>query len=85
MCVTVRQGAPVVLEFGLEAEPIPPKDESERAAKALGVDAARVEAFLGEIGRGLGPPWRKEHRSAAAAAIAVLDQHARLDPLGPSA
>ena len=72
-------------ELGIEAELIPPKDETERAAEALGVDAGRVEALLGEIGRGLGPPWRKEHRSAAAAAIAVLDQHACLDPPGPSA
>ena len=72
-------------ELGIATELIPPNGETERAAEALGIDAARVEALLGEIGRGLGPPWRKEHRSAAAAAIAVLDQHARLDPLGPSA
>ncbi len=39
------------------------------ATPALGRDA---DAFLKEVGRELGPPWRKEHRVAAAAAIAAL-------------
>ena len=72
-------------ELGIAAELIPRKEESECAAQALGVDIARLETLLREIGRGLGPPWRKEHRSAAAAAISVLAQHTRLDPLGPRA
>ena len=72
-------------ELGIAAELIPRKEESECAAQALGVDVARLETLLRELGRGLGPPWRKEHRSAAAAAISVLAQHTRLDPLGPSA
>ena len=55
--------------------------ETARAALALGIDPERVESFLTDVGRALGPPWRKEHRSAAAAAIGVLGQHARLDAL----
>ena len=71
-------------ELGIEVERVPRKDEIERAAQALGVDAARVRALLVELGRRRGPPWRVEHRSAAAAAITVLCQHVRPDPLGPS-
>ena len=53
--------------------------ETERAALALGVDAERGSALLADLGRELGPPWRKDHRSAAAAAIGVLARHAKLD------
>ncbi len=67
-------------EVGMEARLIPRKGETERAAQALGVDAARAEKLLREIGRELGPPWRKEHRDAAAAAIAVLARHSALSP-----
>ncbi len=67
-------------EVGMEARLIPRKGETELAAQALGVDAARAEKLLREIGRELGPPWRKEHRDAAAAAIAVLARHRALSP-----
>ncbi len=68
-------------DLGIEVARHPRGAETARAALALGVDPARVEVFLGDVGRALGPPWRKEHRSAAAAAIGVLGQHARLDAL----
>lgn len=61
-----------------------PGAETARAARALGVEAERMAEFLGAVGRELGPPWRKEHRSAAAAAIGVLGEYARLDRLPPS-
>jgi hypothetical protein len=38
------------------------------AAEALGIDS--VDAMLHEVGRSIGPPWRKDHRVAMAAAIA---------------
>ena len=43
-----------------------------RAADRLGVSAKEVEYFLEAAGKSLGPPWQKEHRLAAAAAIGVL-------------
>lgn len=42
------------------------------AARGLGTDQEDVAGLLEHAGRELGPPWRKEHRTAAAAAIAAL-------------
>jgi hypothetical protein len=42
------------------------------AASALGVDATLVDDVVGALGRTVGPPWQKEHREAAAAALAEL-------------
>jgi hypothetical protein len=47
-------------------------EEVERAAARLGVSLEEVERFLEAAGKSLGPPWHKEHRLAAAAAMAVL-------------
>ena len=52
-----------------------------RAAQLLGVDTDQIGSFLSDIRRMLDTPWRKEHRSAAAAAIIALSQHAHLDRL----
>jgi hypothetical protein len=46
------------------------------ARAALGVDRADLDAVLRAWGRDLGPPWRKEHREAAAAALGELFRHA---------
>lgn len=40
------------------------------AAAVLGV--ADVEAFVAALGRAVGPPWRAEHKLAAAAALAAM-------------
>jgi hypothetical protein len=48
------------------------------AARALGTDAAGLAVLLGAFGQAVGPPWRKEHREAAAGAVAEL---ARLAPV----
>jgi hypothetical protein len=47
-------------------------EEAVRAADRLGVSVDEVEHFLQTVGKSLGPPWHKEHRLAAAAAIGVL-------------
>jgi len=47
-------------------------EEMAGAARGLGVSAAEVDRFLMDAGERLGPPWQKEHRLAAAAAIGVL-------------
>ena len=52
-----------------------------RAADRLGVSVAEVERFLQTAGQSLGPPWQKEHRLAAAAAIRVLADRARISGL----
>jgi hypothetical protein len=53
-------------------------DEIARAADRLDVSLKELERFLQAAGESLGPPWQKEHRLAAAAAIAVLTDRARL-------
>jgi hypothetical protein len=56
-------------------------EEVERAAARLGVRVEEVERFLQAAGRSLGPPWHKEHRFAAAAAIGVLADRLEMPPL----
>lgn len=53
-------------------------EEVERAADRLGVSVEEMEHFLQAWGRTLGPPWQKEHRLAAAAAMGALADRARL-------
>jgi hypothetical protein len=36
------------------------------------MDQDELGALLKELGRAVGPPWRKDHRLAAAAALSVL-------------
>jgi hypothetical protein len=52
--------------------------EIVRAAQCLGVQVGELERFLRLEGERLGPPWQKEHRHAAAAAMALLADSARL-------
>lgn len=52
--------------------------EMARAAERLGVSVEELGHFLDAAGSELGPPWQKEHRLAAAAAIAVLAERTRL-------
>jgi len=47
-------------------------DVERSAANAMGMKPAEIPAFLKALGHQLGPPWRKDHWDAAAAAIAAL-------------
>ena len=47
-------------------------DQLGAASKALGCSASDVAAILTKFGKSVGPPWRKEHKLAAAAALCVL-------------
>ncbi len=58
-----------------------PGDALERAAAHTATPVASVERFLQEAGAALGPPWRKEHRLAAAAALAALADRVAVSPL----
>jgi hypothetical protein len=51
---------------------LPDKTALESAAKTLGMKPARLGAALEALGKQSGPPWRKEHREAAAAALVAL-------------
>jgi hypothetical protein len=53
-------------------------DAIVRAADRLGVSVEALERFLRTTGESLGPPWQKEHRLAAAAAIGVLGARTRV-------
>jgi predicted outer membrane repeat protein len=53
-------------------------EEVARAADRLGTSIGAIEQFLRAAGDSLGPPWQKEHRLAAAAAIGVLTDRARI-------
>jgi hypothetical protein len=75
--------ASAATELGLKVAFHARGSESDGAARVLGVDDGELGTFLAEAGRALGPPWRKEHRNAAAAAIAALGDDERLRP--PSA
>jgi hypothetical protein len=53
----------------------PRKDAIGEAAVVLGTTASRLGEVLAALGRELGPPWQKEHREAAAAALGELSHH----------
>jgi hypothetical protein len=65
-----ERGVPVAVHPRGEAEAL--------AAAALGTTVDRVGALLAAMGQPLGPPWRAEHKEAAAGALAELASHARL-------
>ena len=69
-------------ELGLEIAVHPRRRELADAAAALSASAEQLEQLLRHLGRNLGPPWRKEHRTAAAAAITTLAHHTRLEAGG---
>jgi hypothetical protein len=56
-------------------------EEVVRAADRLGVSVEELEHFLQAAGESLGPPWRKEHRLATAAAMGVLADRVRVSLL----
>lgn len=63
--------------LGMEVVRYPRKsNEIAAAADEHGVARETVSALLSALGRELGPPWRKEHRNAAAAALRVLARRA---------
>jgi hypothetical protein len=59
--------------LGIAVERIARGAEVRRAEAVLG---GGLEAWMAEARARLGPPWRKEHREAAARALAVLPEHA---------
>ena len=70
--------AEAAAEHGIEVRRYPRKtDPALLAAEALGVDVAEVDALIAGFGREAGPPWRQDHKRAAAAALSVLGSRVR--------
>jgi hypothetical protein len=61
--------------LAIDVATYPRKAETELAMLALGAEPDQLDALLREIGQDLGPPWRKDHKNAVAAAIGVLGRH----------
>lgn len=57
---------------GLDVSRHPPGEATAAAVTALATTPAELDRRLRDWGRDLGPPWRKEHREAAAAALGEL-------------
>ena len=73
----LRALAGAAAELGVEVRPYRRQDAEAGAARALGMEPAQVPALLQSLGEGLGPPWRKEHRIATAAAIGAFESARR--------
>jgi hypothetical protein len=58
----------------LKLTTLPDKSAFDAAAKMLGVPRARLDAGLARLGKAAGPPWGKDQKEAAAAALAALGQ-----------
>ena len=57
---------------GLEVTTLPEKSALDDAAAAIGVSRERLDAAIADLGRAAGPPWGKDQKEAAAAALAAL-------------
>jgi len=64
--------AEAAAEIGLAVSRFLQRDVMSLAASALDAAPTALDAHLTAIGKGAGPPWRKDHREAAAAAIIAL-------------
>jgi hypothetical protein len=61
----------------LELTTLPEKSALDDAAKMLGLTRTRLDAYLAALGKTAGPPWGKDQKEAAAAALAALKRAAR--------
>jgi hypothetical protein len=60
----------------LELTTLPAKSALDDAARMLRLTRARLDAQLATLGKSAGPPWGKDQKEAAAAALVAL-KHAR--------
>jgi len=65
---------------GLDPTTLPEKTALYGAAKMLGIARNELDERLALLGRVAGPPWGKDQKEAAAAALAALErEHRRAD------
>jgi hypothetical protein len=57
---------------GLEPTTLPEKSALDDAARMLGLTRAHLDARLATLGKSAGPPWGKDQKEAAAAALVAL-------------
>lgn len=57
---------------GFEPATLPEKSALDAAAKSLGISRARLDERLAALGRSAGPPWGRDQKEAAAAALVAL-------------
>ena len=70
--------AEAAAQLGLEVHRYPRKTvPAVLAAEALGTTVPEVNTLIARFGREAGPPWRKDHKLAAAAALTVLGPRLR--------
>jgi hypothetical protein len=62
---------------GLDPTTLRDKSALDDATKMLGLTRARLDAHLATLGRAAGPPWRKDQKEAAAAALVALERAKR--------
>jgi hypothetical protein len=59
--------------LGLPVLLVPPRQTPALGRRLLGCDDEDLRGRLTDLGRPLGPPWTRDHKDAAVAALAVLD------------
>jgi hypothetical protein len=64
-------------EMGLAVTGFPERDLDQAAQKTFGKEAARVRRQFALLGRAIGPPWTKDQKTAALAALMVLERSQR--------
>lgn len=57
---------------GLELTTLPDKSAVDAAVRMLGTTRSRLTTRLARLGKAAGPPWRKDQKEAAAAALVAL-------------
>ena len=60
------------LECGLALTKLAEKSAFDDAARVIGLDRARLDVHIAALGRAAGPPWAKDQKEAATAALAAL-------------
>jgi hypothetical protein len=62
-------------EHGLEVFAVPARDLMATAGRELGSSAEALRRALTELGRPIGPPWRKDEKDATLVAWLALAWH----------
>jgi hypothetical protein len=58
--------------WNISVAAIPERELEERAETAFGKAASRVQCRIASLGGSIGPPWTKDHKAAALAAVVIL-------------
>ncbi len=71
--ISFRQAVTKACErLNIAVTPMRERELDELAKAAFGKAASRVQRAISSLGRSLGPPWTKDHKNAALAAVMIL-------------